>query len=249
MGAMRKAMAACAGLALSAMVAGAPAPAQAQTGWSGVYIGGNVGWVGTNFDWTFDPSLAPFQDRYSLSENNGIAGVHAGVQFQWNKIVIGAEMGLSSTAAFGRDFVRQPIPPAGVNPLTDVAARMGPIFTIGPRLGWAVNNRWLVFVSGGYANLTIASQLVNQVNGVPFFPSSRRHDGWYIGGGVEYALTDLLVLGVEYQHLEFNRLHHCDLPCELNLGGYRRINADTDIVRARLSLKFGRRDTPIEPLK
>lgn len=44
--------------------------------------------------------------------------------------------------------------------------------------------------------------------------------GWTAGGGVEYALTDNVSAGVEYLHYDFD-------------------NDDSDVVRGRISYKFG----------
>jgi opacity protein-like surface antigen len=74
------------------------------------------------------------------------------------------------------------------------------------------------------------------------------HDGWYVGGGVEYALTSNLILGAEYQRVSLDSERHL-----VPVGGAPSIltadiDADIDIVRARLSYKFGgsREDVPLK---
>jgi outer membrane immunogenic protein len=228
-----------------------PANAGDSNKWGGLYIGANVGWIGKDFGWTFDPSIAPFQDSYTISQDDGIAGGHVGIQTQRGRFVLGVEMAYSGTGSvLGGDWAKASIPAAGaVNPLTDIAVKLGPVFTVGPRLGYAMNDNWLLFVGGGYANASIRSTLIDQPTGAHFFEASERHDGWYIGGGVEIAIRDNVIAGLEYQRLSFDEKYHCDLPCRLRLAGYRHVDADADVIRARLSFKLGRPEAPKESLK
>jgi outer membrane immunogenic protein len=50
--------------------------------------------------------------------------------------------------------------------------------------------------------------------------------GWVVGAGVDYAITDNLVAGVSYDHMEFDEF-------DATL-----IDAELDVVKARISLKF-----------
>ena len=122
------------------------------------------------------------------------------------------------------------------------------ILTIGPRLGFAVNDQWLLFVSGGFASGRIMTQTVNAATGVGFDESRSRHDGWYVGGGVDYAITRNIILGLEYQHIDLENINVSPTP--FNATEIRdSLDARTDIVRARLTYKFGRVEPTYEPMK
>src|SRR5215831_10652598 len=83
------------GVAGSARADGYAAPRVAYekpANWTGLYGGIDAGWMGTNFDWAFDPPIpaAPHQ-AYSLHTDGGFVGVHGGYQHQFGAIVVGVE--------------------------------------------------------------------------------------------------------------------------------------------------------------
>jgi hypothetical protein len=70
--------------------------------------------------------------------------------------------------------------------------------------------------------------------------TSQRHGGWYAGGGLEVFVGRWLfsdtILGVEYQHVEFDTVRHVDL---LGVAANDRdMNASMDLVQARLTFKY-----------
>ena len=85
---------------------------------------------------------------------------------------------------------------------------------------------------------------------------SQRHSGWYIGGGVDMAVSHGWTIGLEYRHYEFddatyqvsrtiagnNQVGVIDLSQPAN-----RADATSDIVTLRASWKFGRPEAA--PLK
>ena len=63
-----------------------------------------------------------------------------------------------------------------------------------------------------------------------------------LGVGLDYALTQNWILGVEYLHIDMQDNIHAGFN---NFGGAvpprnHRVDADADVVMARLSFKFGR---------
>jgi outer membrane immunogenic protein len=133
---------------------------------------------------------------------------------------------------------------------------MKEVFTVGPRLGVAWD-KFLVYGTGGWATGKVETQLMRFTPGLSTFfdQTSRDQDGWFAGGGIEYALTQNLIFGVEYQHIDLgDELHSSQLdagrPCPA-VGVYcRDVGASEDIVRARLSYKFfGTEARAAAPLK
>ena len=78
------------------------------------------------------------------------------------------------------------------------------------RLGYAFNH-WLPYATGGIAYAK-AGNLSDT--------------GWIAGGGVDWAVTDHIVPGVEYLHYGFGNFDHTG------------VDASADVVRARLNFKF-----------
>jgi opacity protein-like surface antigen len=231
-------------LATAAAAMSLPASAQDYGNWSGLYIGASAGWIGSDVGWTYHDPAGGVVDRplHSASTDAALAGVHLGLQHQFNQFVIGVEGGLSGTG-FSDDWGTR----ACFNPAVNCNSRLdGLLFTAGGRLGWAPSNRWLLFVSGGVASVAVETREVVASTGLANqFGTRDRHLGWYIGGGVEYAITSNWNVGVEYLHFDFEDVNHLS---SVNFE-HRRIGVEADAVRARLSFKLGRPEEKYEPMK
>ena len=211
------------------------APAKAD--WSGLYIGASVGWVGLN-DVTGVFPNGPFAQQPGDSDNLLVGG-HIGIQHQWGQIVVGLEASYSGTPAD-----RESSSGLCFNPAFRCDVDLRSMFTIGGRLGFAPSHQWMVYVSGGYASAWMNSTTFLIANGSQFDRASARHEGWYIGGGFDWNLHGNWILGLEYQHLFLDSENHISSSgAPIN---DRVIEADADIVRVRLSYKWGR---PVEALK
>ena len=215
--------------------------ATAQQRWSGVYVGASAGWQWTDYA----SSLQGFPgNNVNDVFSSGIAGLHVGIQHQMGNLVIGLEGSYSGTGGSGfSDGTNSPtgdcLGASLINPFT-CQAKLTSLFMIGPRLGWSPSDQWLLYVTGGWANGHLSDRVLFGGNVVG--STSRPHDGWYFGGGIDFALTRNWSIGVEYTHIDFNTAFHCEIP---SLGGCaagesRNASADTDIVRARLTLTLGR---------
>jgi len=205
--------------------------------WSGFYVGGTVG-----YEWASVHDVAPGTGFVTDSTvRNGIWGGVVGAQIQfgnapWGAWVIGVEAALSdpmqnnSTGNFG--FCANPAFGCGLR-------RLDNLTTVGARLGIAAD-RWLFTVSGGWASarfdrtdVLFATGAIGTGGGT----SDERHNGAYIGGGIEYMIwkgpfADLIG-GIDYQHIWLNDRDDLDAN-----GVIHRMKADTDIVRGRLTIKF-----------
>jgi outer membrane immunogenic protein len=95
------------------------------------------------------------------------------------------------------------------------------------RLGLAFD-RFIVYGTGGaaWAGFSIDDDLLLEDDDTTFF-------GWAAGGGVEYAITDNISLGVEYIHYEFD-------DEDFDFTAFPGLEADlsVDVVRGRLNVKF-----------
>jgi len=212
--------------------------------WTGFYIGGSVGGAWENFDWRFvNPPLTTVHS-FSATRDQGTFGGHVGAQIQFGSIVVGVEAG--GIGNFDREFATRvavsPTGPCNGIPGQICEGRMSDVFTIGPRLGLAWD-KWLVYGTGGWATGTVETQVLSGTGTVSLDRTSHDQDGWFAGGGVEYALTQNLIFGVEYQHIDLGDDFHrstadAGLPCPPIGYHCRDIGASEDIVRARLSYKF-----------
>lgn len=234
-----------AGLALVVAAAGSIAPAQASDAkWGGLYIGASAGWVGSDISWKYAGLPGDDLQRDNPSTSSGLLGGFVGIQHQFNHFVVGVEASYSGMNAFrGNDFDGGA---CANNATFRCLGRTHSLFTVGPRVGYAPNEHWLLFATGGYANGRIETQTRDTLFGDAVFDqSSSRHGGWFVGAGVEYAITSNLILGLEYQHVELEGRNIRATPF-FTTEVRNDLGADMDIVRARLSFKLGRPESKDE---
>ena len=135
---------------------------------------------------------------FGVSHDSPVVGGQIGIQHQFGNFVLGIEGTL--TVAFQDDHASTACP----NPAFTCAARFDDVLTIGPRLGWAMG-KWMPYLTGGYANAAFDAEDVAQYRERQSPIEDReRHSGWYIGGGVDMAVSHGWTIGLEYRHYEFD---------------------------------------------
>jgi outer membrane immunogenic protein len=171
-------------IAAIAMLGAAAAPAHADT-FDGPYVGVTAGWERSEIADRIDAQpIAGEASRDAL-----VLGGYAGYNLKaTDRIVIGAEAGFSAAAD---DQNR--------------AASAGKSLTIDPRYsfdlsaraGYLVTDKALVYVRGGYANTRVRTTLDGLTGPVT---ASDNLDGWQVGGGLEYAISDRISARAEYRY-------------------------------------------------
>ena len=201
----RLVLAATTGLALLAGQAQAadlrrPAPmpgpmAEAQpvypTLWTGLYVGGHVGYGWGNADGDFANAFLPSAGSYS----NDIDGVLGGVQIGYNWQALNWVYGLEADFAWsGIDGSS-----SGGDGFSTFSTQLNWMSTFRGKIGFA-QDRWMVYATGGAA---LADFDVDSTDGVVAVSDSATKWGWTVGAGLDYALTDAWRLGVEYKYADF----------------------------------------------
>lgn len=159
-----------------------PAPVQATDyDWSGAYVGINLG---LGFGSEFDNNAGIDLDTDAALLAGGVVGYN----HQINKFVVGVEGDLNYTRldALG----------GGID------ADLNFLGTFTARAGYTPIDRVLTYVEGGYA--------FGQVDAVTAAGSDESiNSGFVLGAGAEYAITDNILSGVEYNYVD---LAEQDLP-------------------------------------
>ena len=174
-------------IALIAALGAAVTPAQAET-YDGPYVGATAGWErGEIADRIETQSITGEVSRDAL-----VLGGYAGYNHKvTDRIVIGAEAGFSAT-------VDDQIRAASAGKSLTVDPRYS--FDLSARAGYLVTDQALVYVRGGYANNRVRTTLDGLTGPVT---ASDHLDGWQLGGGVEYAITDRISARAEYRYSDF----------------------------------------------
>ncbi|HWM82534.1 MAG TPA: outer membrane protein [Pseudolabrys sp.] len=183
--------------------------------WTGFYIGVNAGGAFGRIS----------QAGFGSDSLNGFAGgAQIGYNWQVNNFVFGVETDFQGSS--------QKISESGFDPLLGGAfsssGRLNYFGTIRGRLGIA-QDRWLVYVTGGYAYQNIKVDFSSPFGAAS---SSSTRGGWTLGGGVEYAFAGPWTLGVEYLYLDSGNR-------DWNLFGQNvSLRSKNNIVRAKLNYRF-----------
>jgi outer membrane immunogenic protein len=214
--------------------------------WTGTYGGVHLGGGWGNADITenlpnifgiLPPSISSQHDVEGM-----IGGIHLGMNRQYGNLVVGAELRLSGSDISGSngDCLGLTTFAAGiasvecatsVNWMGSAMAKLGYAwdrFLVYGNVGWAVagvDHHLTAALNPAIAPLAVASAVNETADGIAF------------GGGIEFAATPNIILGIEYTHTELEAR-----GSGLLLGGALTTgnrNIDLDEVKARLSFKFG----------
>jgi len=233
----------------------APAPAIAAVPlftWSGFYVGVNAGYGWGDSDNSFFVPAGTFATAPGATgvvsfsdENDGfVGGAQVGYNVQFGSFVVGVEADLQFADLGNNDGVA--FIPAGF-PATYVPAGRGSDLewfgTVRARAGFAFD-RVLVYATGGFA---YGGGDDGDFNGIINDGDDDIRTGWALGGGVEYAITNNLTLGIEGLYVSLDRDRRGGFIGTETVGGVvtpvfvAGANDDDDdftVVRARLNYKF-----------
>jgi outer membrane immunogenic protein len=188
---------------------------QYLTDWSGIYIGGKLGGAFSNFNWQTDTN--PFNTGgaagpntpIEFSPNSVIGGIMGGANLQLGQWIFGGELSFSGTG------LSQSVP-SPYFPATDTfSTELNWLGTIEGRIGYSWD-RVMVFGKGGWALSNATLKVSSPVRGSA--SKSEFVDGWTIGGGIEYAVWNSVIIGLEYDYtrISLTSSGSCDL-CDAGL--------------------------------
>jgi outer membrane immunogenic protein len=167
-----------------------PAPAMVQPvfSWTGLYLGAEGGWGWGREDFTDNLTVNPNGTAISHRPDGGIFGGALGYRYQIGQLVFGVE----GTGAWA-DLKDNVLP--GPNRTDNLKA--GSLYSATGQIGWAFN-QVLPYVKGGWAGSSVNTSISTAIGG--FASQTQFDNGWTIGAGLDYAVWQNLVLGVEYDH-------------------------------------------------
>jgi outer membrane immunogenic protein len=197
--------------------------------WTGFYVGGELGWIGTNPEYTAGAVLlgTPFVVSAATGKDGVSYGVLAGYNYQVGNVVLGIEgdfegwtVGKIRYTAITGDF------------LTAHSKWGG---SVRGRLGYAAD-RVLVYISGGAAFVSTETSI--PTTGISIGGEDTRV-GWTVGAGLDYAFTNNWFTGFEYRYSQFQSKSFIYPIPVLTLGtiGLKQDLSNNQIM-ARIGYKF-----------
>ncbi len=151
--------------------------------WTGVYLGGQIG-----YEWGREPITL-----MSSQPSGVVGGGHIGYNYQTQQFVMGIEGDVNGTSYRGSAFsILGPISASTKVPVdASLRGRIG--------IAW---DRTLFYATGGVAFADIKDSFVTPG---AFASFDRSRVGWTVGGGVEYAVTNNWSVRAEYRYTDYGR--------------------------------------------
>ena len=218
----------------SAMAADLPvapiAPAYVPAfSWTGLYLGGELGWIRKDPEYTTGALVlgTPFVASAASSKNGVSYGILAGYDYQIGSLVFGIEgdlqgwtVGTIRYTSITGDF------------LTAHSKWGG---SVRGRLGYAADHA-LFYFTGGAAFSSNETSI--PTTGISIGGDDTRV-GWTVGAGIDYAITNNWFAGIEYRYSQFEAKSFIYPIPILNLGliGFKQ-DLNTNQVNARIGYKF-----------
>ncbi|HZT47294.1 MAG TPA: outer membrane beta-barrel protein [Hyphomicrobiaceae bacterium] len=223
----------------------APAALPLTYDWTGFYIGGNVGAAHTSTEFSYDAIVDPIfflPEQFGISTAGFVGGGFVGAQKQWSWLLLGVEAGYLWIDQSGSTV-------SAFNPNVTLTRGVSNLFLVTGKFGWTWDNI-LGYFKGGWASGDVEFRTSTTGTGTPLTTSSGRENGWTAGAGLEYALWDHVILGVEYDYIQLNPGTRTQEPVGAGPSG-THISGGVDIqsVTARLSFKFGGSRVEVDPVK
>jgi outer membrane immunogenic protein len=188
--------------------------------WSGVFVGGHAAVAISNLDLSLTPA-----DSAEHSDTAFGGGLQVAFQRQWGRMVAGVEVSYTWVDLSDSNA-------SVVSAGTTFTSSISDLLVVAGKLGYA-QDRFLAFAKAGYASAEVELRCsACGAGGVGASTSDREH-GWMMGIGIDYAVTDKIIVGVEYNWLF--------LDVDQRVLGTSTADASSDVqtLMARLMFKFG----------
>ena len=171
--------------------------------WAGFYVGGHIGGASTTEQWVNSANTTLFGDlspgQGFRQRGNGVfGGGQVGYNWQASNYVFGLEGTLSGLN--NRGTVQNTVFGLGLD--DQFSWRADWMATVTGRAGYAVNNN-LFYVKGGYAGVNNRLSVIDNVPLTGSGSQTQWHNGWTVGAGWEYGITQNWIVGLEYNYAAF----------------------------------------------
>jgi outer membrane immunogenic protein len=207
----------------------APAPRAVTFDWSGFYAGLNAGYAWNTSRWS---AVAPTVFTTFNTDGDGfVGGGFAGFNWQMNQFVLGLEGQLKYSGMRGSAVC------AGIAG-TVCRTSQDWIGDIDVRAGFAAD-RALIFATGGVAFTNYKFTNPTPAPTTTWGAGSRT--GWTVGIGLDYAITNNWIAGLEYKYYDFGSATSNSTPAGTNV----RFKETESTVMGRVSYKFSTGGSPI----
>lgn len=232
-------------LASTALLTLAAAGTASAQDWTGFHGGLNMGLAGNEFAYPFEASISTtaVDGEADLTSSGFVGGAQFGYDRQLsNKWVVGVEADLNASDVEGRVSVGGDAAGGVTGELeADVGSEVDYFGTLRGRLGYAYSADLMPYVTAGWAYGDVNSEYNVAVTsgGAPVFAASdslsSNQDGWTVGAGLEYRLSDSLTFKTEYLYVDLGSYNLIDIS---GGGDFATVDVDTKFHVARVGVNY-----------
>jgi outer membrane immunogenic protein len=169
-----------------ALVAVGAAPSLAQSPFDGAYVGAFTGYTDNN------ASAASGAVRADIDSDGWLYGAYAGYGKTFDQFYFGAEAEIGSASLSGNAGTV-----AGLPTKLDANESWG----LSARAGYLLNDSTLLYARAGWQRTNYD---VTVGTGATQVKASDNLDGYRLGGGLEYAVTDNVLVRTEYNYVNYD---------------------------------------------
>jgi high affinity Mn2+ porin len=199
------------------------APANTGFDWTGLYVGGHVGYTRGNAQATVSDA-AP--DNFRSSFGSMIGGLQIGYNYVLPSRFL---LGVEADASFLNYLSADDLAWFRTTPDADLAEKIEFMATLRSRVGYAFED-WMVYATGG------AAWSLGRFLQTPGFTDDqdralRLHTGWAVGAGTEVAIAPSWTARLEYVYANFGQV-------EAGFPSGRAVGSSFDVHTVRAGLNY-----------
>lgn len=199
-----------------------------QFDWTGWFIAGHAGFGSSDATGVAVAGNPNADFPMTFSPDGALGGLSTGYNIQSGDWVFGVEL-----SWLGGKLEDTKV--GSVNGVT-FTPTIDNIFTVGPRIGFAVDNIHF-YGEAGFASGDIDVSAFGGGNTLE--ADNKRANGYFVGAGIEYALDENWILGAEYNHIELKDVTLDVVQNPGNIPGQTGINdLSVDTITAKIAFKF-----------
>ncbi|MBL8589485.1 MAG: porin family protein [Methylobacteriaceae bacterium] len=176
--------------------------------WTGFYVGAQGGWAGGGSDKvgliTNVPAIGSNGNVGDLAGDGGFIGLRAGYDHQF----AGSPLVLGVVGDINYNWIKESIGGAYLPATTYFgSSRVDWDGALRLKIGYAFD-RFMVYGTGGVAFANQKYTLGTTTPLASLLDAKSTHVGWTLGAGVQYAITNNLVAGLDYRYAQFEAKRH-----------------------------------------
>ncbi len=207
--------------------------------WTGAYVGFHAGFGVGDTDGVINELFVPgvFELTSDYEVNGALYGGQIGYNWQNGNLVFGINASYSGSEIDGAQNTCESVL---VIITADCDRELEWLATVTGRIGYA-SGRTMVYAHGGVAWGEIDTNIdVNFIGLGPIatLSGSETHTGYVVGLGLQHALSDNLVVGIEYSHIDLGDENHGLSAAGGPTGLSSNVEMEIDSINMTVNWKF-----------